>query len=245
MSNILFASIIFLIAYLAGYLTIYRQTYEASINLEAFATGIFLGAAIFHMLPDATRQFHHMTTHHFPWAIIICLLSIGLMSLLSKMVRLRQSMLTPQLLSGLLVTCMLSLHSLVEGVTLGLVQQFSVILIVFIAIAFHKGAASFALATHLLRNQYSQTYCHRTILLFSLLTPLGILIGSTSQRMVSTGMGGWLDAIFLAITAGTFLYIAIFEYIAHWLGMPQKNLGHRFITCCCGIALMATLALWL
>lgn len=244
MFSLLFALAIFLVTYLIGYATIYRRANHASINLEALATGIFLGAALFHMLPDATRQFSHTSMNKLVWPMMICLLSISLMSMLSKLVRFKRQLIKPEIVSSFLIAFMLSVHSLVEGVTLGLVQQFSIILIVFIAIVFHKSAASFALATHLLRNQYSQTRCHQTILLFSLLTPLGIFIGNISQHMASTYVDRWLNAIFLAVTAGTFLYIALFEYMLRWFRPQQKNLKQNLMLCSCGIVIMGVLTLW-
>lgn len=240
-----FAIVIFLMAYLAGLWAIYRRQsdYRHTIAFEALAAGIFLGAALFHMLPDAIHQFFHMTKSHIPWAVIICLLSILFMIMLSKTIYIVKHALSQQLLSGLVVASMLGIHSLLEGMTLGFAQQLDVILIVFIAILFHKAAASFALSIHLLRNHYTKTQSHRMILIFSLLTPLGIFSGSISQCIVSLITSQWLDAIFLAIAAGTFLYIALFEYVIPWLTLAV-NVKQRLFLCISGVSLMGLLALW-
>ena len=48
----------------------------------------------------------------------------------------------------------------------------------------------------------------KLILLFSLMTPIGIIFGSFFARCLAANSGQFTAGIFNAITAGTFIYIA-------------------------------------
>lgn len=237
---------LFLVAYIAGFWAIYQGQYRESSHTDAFAAGIFFGAALFHMLPDAIRLINATTFINPKTAmiIIIAMLSMVIMYGLSKLLQRYRFRLTPQLLSGLLIAVLLGVHSLIEGLTLGFSTQLHVIFILFLAILLHKSAASFALANHLRYNQYTQKQSHMMILIFALLTPFGIILGNFYQHTSIHQYDNSLNAIFLAITAGTFLYISLFEYLIpkYFIKKDQhklKPLSYSFA----GFILMALLSL--
>lgn len=215
MIDLCIALSLFFVAYIAGYWAIYQGGHRENAHIDAIAAGIFLGAALFHMLPDAVRLINSraLISPKTAMIIIITMLSMVMMYSLSKFLQRYRFSLTPQLLSGLLVTVLLGVHSLIEGLTLGFSTQLHVIFILCLAILFHKSAASFALANHLRYNQYSQKQSHLIIFIFALLTPFGIILGNCYQQTSTHHHDDKLNAIFLAITAGTFLYISIYEYL--------------------------------
>ena len=204
-------------------------------RLEALASGVFLGAALLHMLPDSVHGFMAMG-YHYPYPFLI-LGSVFLLLLLIEQY---------QQFSGgmiLLSTLLLSIHSFLEGAALG-VSLFSTALLIFIAIMAHKGAASFALATQINRSHFSLKIRGLTFAIFASMTPLGIFMGSfviaSSHSQLSV-----LTPIFNAMAAGTFLYIGTLH------GLEQsplirhcRQLSHFFYMLM-GFVFMALLAVWI
>lgn len=246
MIDLYIAFSLFFVAYIAGYWAIYQERHRENAHIDAIAAGIFLGAALFHMLPDAIRLINPtaLINPKTTMITVIAMLSMSMMYGLSKALQRYRFSLTPQLLSGLLIAVLLGIHSLIEGLTLGFSTQLHVIFILFLAILFHKSAASFALANHLRYNQYTQKQSHLIILIFALLTPFGIILGNFYQQAAIHQYDNELNAIFLAITAGTFLYISFFEYLIpkYLIKKSQsklKPLSYSFA----GFMLMALLSL--
>src|SRR5579883_1547014 len=120
---------------------------------EALASGIFLGAAFFHMLPDAIRmmgEVYPTATYPLPEAVwagaFLFMLGLEQLSTLYTHVRPRHSI-------PYIVTLILVIHALIEGTALGKGETFSEAMMIFIAIIAHKGSESFALSVLLLRHQ--------------------------------------------------------------------------------------------
>ncbi len=237
------AILLFFVAYIPSYWAIYRSEDIKSPLIQAITAGIFIGAALFHMLPAAMTQIRQLTLNDFLWTIAICLLTMQSMNLWSRLLKNANQFFLSTSLSSIFIVIMLGLHSLCEGMTLGFVSELNIFLIVFIAILCHKGAASFALTSHLLRHQYHRVSIHSIMLIFSLLSPVGIIMGATSIRLFSTRMGSGLAGIFLSIAAGTFAYIALYEYIMPLMRDPVVNRRSYLSFCALGVILMGLLAL--
>src|SRR5436190_7190395 len=111
---------------------------------EALASGIFLGAAFFHMLPDAINMFDHLYGHlSYPVPEVICVLGFLLLLFLE---RLSLSYPTTQSKNSIpyILALILIIHALTEGAALGIGSTLSETLMLFIAIVAHKGSESFA-----------------------------------------------------------------------------------------------------
>ncbi|AFJ43941.1 ZIP Zinc transporter [Francisella orientalis str. Toba 04] len=104
---------------------------------------------------------------------------------------------------AIMATIMLSIHSFFEGAALGLSEELSVALVIFLAIIAHKWAASFALAINI--NKTNMNFITRFMLftIFVIMTPLGIVFGQAAHNYVTTP---FIEPTFTAIAAGT-LYI--------------------------------------
>src|SRR5687768_4618044 len=121
------AIIIWLITMTGGFLAMFlRRRFHAQhpfIHLaEAFAGGIFLGAALFHMLPDAQIAFHKVLPElKYPLANLICAGGFCLLLILEQVTQYfnqhspRHSLNTVPLL----VTLLISIHAVSEGIALG------------------------------------------------------------------------------------------------------------------------------
>lgn len=210
---------------------------------EALASGIFLGAAFFHMLPDAIKLFAEaIGPHAYPVPELVCvagflfLLFLERLSLLPITAQTRHSI--PYILTLILV-----IHALVEGAALGMGGSLSETAILFIAILAHKGSESFALGMALVRQQLSFNTILFIVILFACMTPLGIglgteLITANSQQHIL------ISALFNAFAAGTFLYISTLHHI-HFHKHADESQGLWEYGCLLlGTAIMGGLAFY-
>lgn len=172
---------------------------------ETLATGVFLGAALLHMMPEANHAFHQMGyTYPFSYLItgIVFLLFLWLEHL-GKEIYHHQNAEHPAF--AILAWAMLSVHSLVLGTSLGLSQEYAIAIMLYLAIITHKWAESFAIAIQLNKSTLTTRVSLAFFLLFALMSPLGIYIGWYYGHGVNTN--GLMDPILLSISAGTFLYL--------------------------------------
>lgn len=110
----------------------------------------------------------------------------------------------------------LSVHSIFEGLALGLTKDEGDLINIVIAILVHKGAASLSLGISLIKTFPTDFWlCRKLILLFSFATPLGVFIG-----MLVANAGDIYEVIFNSVAAGTFLYIACSEVIIEEFSVP-------------------------
>lgn len=213
---------------------------QASV-FEALASGIFLGAAFFHMLPDSIRSFHALYPDmHYPVPELICvagfllLLFLERLSLVSNDQRMRGYI--PYILA-----LTLTIHALSEGAALGLESAYAETVMLFIAIIAHKSTESFGLCILLLRYALPIPRVMVILILFSLMTPIGILLG---DFITSSGGNQELAAIFTAFAAGTFLYISTLHHVHfHHHGDEAQGMV-EFVFLIAGVAMMGLIGLW-
>lgn len=94
----------------------------------------------------------------------------------------------------------LSIHAIFEGMALGLQENANQIIYMFLAIAFHKWVEALSLGIKHI-NMKDRSYYFKVIMIFSSMTPIGILIG-----IVFSGFSEVIEAIFLSISSGKKLY---------------------------------------
>lgn len=214
---------------------------------EALAGGIFLGAAFFHMLPQATSEFAAILgSQKLPLANLLCGFGFASLLLLEKVIihhakqRYRNSI---QVIPYILIL-VLSLHALTEGAALGVNTTTSNAVIIFIAIIVHKTSESFAIASNLTKKNISLSRSFLLIMIFSLMTPIGIFLGSFSSYGISPHNSTLLEAVINSFAAGTFLYIATLHNLLHRDIHEETNYLHELIIMFAGLAVMAILAIW-
>ena len=83
----------------------------------------------------------------------------------------------------------------------------------------------------------------KTIVFFSFMTTLGVLLGSYLGSVESGKTAIMFEAIFDTLAAGTFLYIATLEIIAELFEKNEKK-SSKPLMILCGFSLMATIAIW-
>lgn len=242
------ALIIFLISMSIAIYPLKKQrtpTHTESQELgEALASGIFLGAAFFHMLPDAISLFENLYGNiAWPLAEGICVLGFLLLLFLERLspgYSANQSKNSiPYILSLILI-----IHALTEGAALGIGSTFSETLMLFIAIIAHKGSESFALCIILLRHQLPFRRIALIVIFFSLMTPLGISLGMAINQFTLAREGMLVAAIFNAFAAGTFLYISTLHHV-HFHQHARDTRGMvEFASLVAGVGMMALIAMW-
>lgn len=114
--------------------------------------------------------------------------------------------------------CALSIHGLFEGIALGIQTEPKMIFFLGIAILSHKWAESFTLGISFYKTNTSYETYIKLIVMFSLFTPLGIIIG-----MFASGTSLILEAIFLSLASGSFIYISASEVIVEEFSVSRHK----------------------
>ncbi|MEY8765574.1 MULTISPECIES: ZIP family metal transporter [Francisella] len=208
---------------------------------DALASGVFLGAGLIHMLSDSAGDFSELNIDY-PFPFLIAGITILLFLLLEHIGgALSKSNKGNLSFMAIMATIMLSIHSFFEGAALGLSEQLSVALVIFLAIITHKWAASFALAISI--NKTSLRFLARIILfiIFVFMTPLGILFGQAAHNYVSNP---FVEPTFTAIAAGTFIYMGTLHGLDRSVLVKDCCNTKQYSFVIIGFAIMAIVAIW-
>jgi zinc transporter ZupT len=132
----------------------------------------------------------------------------------------------------------LSFHSFMEGLGVGVSSAGAAWGLTF-AIVAHKGVATFALGTSVVRSGVSTLEYALAMLPFCCVTPVGVLVGMSIQ---SSGNDRLTNTV-LALAGGTFICIGLMEIIAKELpGDSDKLLKIALVLV--GWGIFALLAVW-
>lgn len=114
----------------------------------------------------------------------------------------------------------LSVHSIFEGLALGISRDEASVVNIVIAILIHKGAASSSLGISLVKT-FPDNFrlCRQLVLVFACATPLGVIIGMLASD------NDMSEIICSSIAAGSFVYIACSEVIVEEFSIP----GNRWL----------------
>ena len=96
----------------------------------------------------------------------------------------------------------------------------------------------------MIKAQMPKTKTVKMIVMFSFMTPIGIVIGTIMSNLLDSTASEFSIALFDALAAGTFIYIAIME-IFHEEFKDKTNLYLKFFMSILGVSFMALLAVWL
>ena len=242
-----FAISIVVVIILAGWIP-FRQRLQLKTHVdfpigETLATGVFLGAALLHMLPEAHNMFLKLN-YTYPFAALITgIVFLGFLWLEHIGKELYHHHETSHPAFAILAWIMLSIHSFVLGTALGFSQEYSLALMLFFAIIAHKWAESFALATTLNKSSLNNNQNIILFILFAFMTPLGIYLGWYLDHAVETHT--LFDPILISVSAGTFLYLGTLHGLERCVMVKRCcNLGD-FSFVIIGFLLMAAVASYL
>lgn len=241
--------LIFLITLLAIIYPIKSRTlpkHNRTLELaDAFASGIFLGTALFHMLPDAIKDFSAVPAiKSYPIAELFCAMGFLLLLFMERLSHYFAGEKSHANSLSYILAIILIVHSLIEGTVLGTNTTMATASVIFIAIIAHKGSESFALAVILNRSHLSLAKIINLVTIFSLMTPLGISLGAALTSSSGINEGGLLTASFNAFAAGTFLYMSTLHHINHHERQHEKEGLWEFGALLAGLIVMAVLGIW-
>lgn len=212
---------------------------------EAGASGVFLGAALFHMLPAAQISFKALNYASYPYAILFCVVGFLFLLIIERVVNARADQFHAHRITALLLMVLLSLHSLIEGAALGINSLFSNTLVIFIAIMAHKSTASFALGVTIMRGYTSKLRAVMMLTSFSLMSPIGVVLAALVSGFLETHTGNLAEAVFNAFAAGSFLYIGTMNVIDnHFHPKPLIDRCAELCALIIGIGSMGIVAIW-
>ncbi|HCU05675.1 MAG TPA: hypothetical protein DIC51_05250 [Coxiellaceae bacterium] len=250
--ELLVAAIILVITLAGGLFPIFLNATQTAQQIlvcgEAFSGGVFLGAGFIHLLGDSQALFQQLGCGRYPLSFAICALSIFLLQVIEEGVthcfQHRGSGKVGWI--AYLLIILLSIHSILEGAALGVETTLAGFVLIFIAIISHKGAESFSLGVNMRKSRLVQVVMTRLMFLFSLMTPVGILLGSVLMHFVQGYKGQCIQAVFDAVAAGTFIYIAAFHAATHDCCDESITVSifYRWFYFLCGLCLMAVVAIW-
>lgn len=265
---------IFGIAIVGGMIPILVAKQQASrryLSLgNALAGGIFLGVGFIHLLPEADEALRNVVDY--PLAPLLAALGVGLLLLIDRVVlEGRHSLLSQEEeptrppFYAFVLLIVLSVHSMIAGMALGLQPETAAVLVVMLGILFHKGSAAFALIVT--AHSAGNRKLWQTLWLFSVMTPIGIVFGTVAGQVFEGRTALIFEGSFNAIAAGTFIYVAVMDVldaemsrerdrIAHYVRsslmgqddvpMPEQDRDRslKFALVMIGIATMAVMGLW-
>ena len=231
---------------------------------DTFAGGVLGGAGLVHLLSEGDSGFRELGVS-FPLAFFLAGAGFLLILLIEAVIVAdpdpRKSPLhcgyrgasheigmqaaeTNQYPYSFILLLVLSVHSVILGLALGAQRALTRALAIFIAIMAHKGMAGFALGVSFHRTGTTLRRTAPLAVFFSIMTPLGILAGTSVDALLSSSGGRIFEATFNSIGAGTFLYIATLEIIRTEFELPGDN-WQKWLLASAGFGLMAMLAIWI
>ena len=105
----------------------------------------------------------------------------------------------------------LSMHSIFEGLALGLITDIDRLVQIAAAIVIHKSIIAFSLSVNLVQHEMETKTVVKSAILFSLISPIGTGIGMTVLRSSTQQSSSLASGILQGIANGTFLYVTFFE----------------------------------
>ena len=244
--KLFFALSIFAVILLAGWYPFkQRLQHDAHADFpigETLATGVFLGAALLHMLPESTAMFHRLG-YDYPFSYLITggiFLVFLWLEHVGKELYHHHDSAHPAF--AILAWMMLCIHSLVLGTALGLSHDYPTRIMLFLAIIAHKWAESFAIAVQLNKSSLSFNLSLVCFIIFALMTPLGIGFGSYFEQAVSSK--SLVDPILIAVSAGTFLYLGTLHGLERCVMVERCCNLRDFSFVIIGFLLMASVAIY-
>eukprot|EP00117_Sycon_ciliatum_P014344 scpid62008/ scgid14636/ Zinc transporter ZIP3; Solute carrier family 39 member 3; Zrt- and Irt-like protein 3 len=132
-------------------------------------------------------------------------------------------------LGSLVLLAALSLHSLFEGLALGLQNASDSVIELFVAILLHKCVLAFALGIRMVKLKANWKRILLAALIFSAMSPVGVAIGIAVEAHATNEVDRQLvTACLQGIATGTFLFVVFLEIISPEI-QGQRSPGESHI----------------
>ncbi|XP_069693267.1 zinc transporter ZIP1-like [Periplaneta americana] len=127
-------------------------------------------------------------------------------------------------LRSVMLLLALSLHSLLEGLAVGLQSDMSYLIQIFVAVVLHKVIIAFSLGLNLVQTELSAASIVKSNLLFSITSPLGIGIALALEEFGHNLNSSMVNGVLQGLACGTFVYVTFFEVLPHELNKGEYRL---------------------
>lgn len=118
----------------------------------------------------------------------------------------------------------LSLHSVFEGLAVGLLEEGKEVLEICLALMIHKSIISFSLAFKLTQGRLRRSVVVGCLLLFAVMSPLGIGLGMGLTETKASPQHQLARSTLEGLATGTFLYITFMEILPHELSSSRNRI---------------------
>ncbi len=200
--------------------------------LLSFGAGVLLSAAFLHMMPAAIPDLGPSTG-------LFLLIGYLLMTIIERFTMAHPcgEEACPNHRLGFTALFGLSVHSVIAGIALGVglleAQDISVSAALLAAILVHKVPETLALMGLLAASSWNKKRIIMALVFFSSMGPLGILLGTVLEVQ-----SPWFLSCALAISSGTFLYIASSDLLPQ-LHKKMKQEWIHFLAFVAGLAVLS------
>jgi len=117
----------------------------------------------------------------------------------------------------------ISLHSLFEGLAVGVVVKTNVLLQLVVALLIHKSIIAFSIGVQLVDADLPSSTVLICLGIFGIMCPIGIGIGLAVLHTFSTVVRLFFSGVLQGIATGTFLYVTFFEVLPHELNIEDDK----------------------
>ena len=215
------AASILAIALIGGAIPMAAARYQSSQRFfslgNAFAGGLFLGVGFIHLLPEGIEQLGEVVDY--PLGALLAALGLGTLLLIDRVifdgrhVPPDSGTAQGQSIYPLVLLLLLSIHSIITGLSLGIESHASTAIILALGIVLHKGSEAFALMVSTISANFAANRRNALLGVFAAMTPVGILAGMLGSSVLHGDAAALVEGSFNALAAGTFIYIAILDII--------------------------------
>ncbi|KAK0394092.1 hypothetical protein QR680_000561 [Steinernema hermaphroditum] len=134
------------------------------------------------------------------------------------------------LLKSITFAVAMSFHSILEGFALGVQDDSTGIMTLFISLMIHKGVEAFSVGLQISRSNAQRfRIVLVTVTIYALMTPVGSMIGVIIQNLDISDVPKEASIVILeGMAAGTFIYVTFFEVLAQERANDYSNLKQLY-----------------
>jgi zinc transporter 1/2/3 len=113
----------------------------------------------------------------------------------------------------------MDVHSVIEGLALGILSREGALIAIFCAIVGHKPVEAFALSLIILKDKPTKLLFWILVIFYTLMSPIGLISGIYITKETENP---WVTGVIAAFSAGTFLFVGchewseLFEHKSEW-----------------------------
>lgn len=191
---------------LGGILPIFRINSMSFLSLaNCFGGGNFLAIALVHLFVEANEGFAKLGHDYEKSGAYYFLIGLLIPLFVEKVLMKHDAHdafneMGKSLLSLYMMLSLLSVHSLIEGIALGVQSHSSSVKAVLLAILAHKFFAAFSLSASIAKSGVKLSWTVSLIVFFSCVTPMGIILGMLLKYSIDSS---YFSEATKALAAGT------------------------------------------